>query len=166
MAFAAHLLFHIIGADYKILDKDGVSALMSASAQGHYDITKYLLDKLKADGTPEKETKDFVNLASYSGGTSVMFSAHFGAYNVTELLIENGADINLHAQATPEYLENYAKAIEDGTIDTKDANFEPHVDGVTALTVAAQKGIWKHVNCCSRTAPIFRPRMKKTARPY
>jgi len=133
------------GADFKIVDNDGVSPLMSASSQAHLETVKLLLNKLKESGESEEEIAKLINTPSFSGGTSVMFSAHAGSVEITQLLLEHGADISLHAQATPEYLENYAKAIEDGTIDVNAEDFEHHVDGVTALTVAAQKG---HLEVC------------------
>jgi ankyrin repeat protein len=118
---------------------------MSASSQGHVETVKLLLSKLKEAGLSSEDVATLINTASFSGGTSVMFSAHAGSFEITKLLLEHGADITLHAQATSEYLENYAKAIEDGTIDVNAEDFEHHVDGVTSLTVAAQKG---HLEVC------------------
>mmetsp|Transcript_27117 Transcript_27117/g.38869 ORF Transcript_27117/g.38869 Transcript_27117/m.38869 type:complete len:938 (-) Transcript_27117:892-3705(-) len=128
------------GAVYKTGDDDNITPIMTASSQGHTEIVQMLIEKLKADGMTDKELIDYLNVPSHSGGTPVMFAAHFGSYNVTKYFIELGVEINMHAQATPAYLEKYAKQIADGQIDTKDPNYEPHVDGVTALTVATQKG--------------------------
>merc|ERR1712232_1077229 len=71
------------------------------------------------------------------GGTSVMFAAAGGHVECTKRLIELGADFNDIARATPEYLVKLKKMIEDGTVDNEE---DPHVDGVTALHVAAQGG--------------------------
>lgn len=139
-SFAFLFTFYFPGALYNEGDDDSVTPLMTAASQGHLEIVQLLVEKLKADGVNGQDLLDLLNKKSFTGGTAVMFSSHFGSYNVTKYFIELGVDLNLHAQATPEYLEKYARQIADGSIDTKDPNHEPHVDGVTALTVAAQKG--------------------------
>jgi len=74
-----------------------------------------------------------VNKVAYnSGGTATMFAAGGGHNETCRLLIDSGADANV---ATPEYIEQVAKAIFEGK-----ENVEPHKDGVTALLVAAQAG--------------------------
>jgi len=124
------------GADVALADKDGVTAVMSAASQGHYPCTQMLIDVLKKTMTAEDFTT-YINKFSESGGSAVMFSAGAGKNNVTQILIDSGADINAIAQATPEYLDALAEAIEKGTLPEDQ---EPHVDGVTALHVAAQGG--------------------------
>lgn len=123
------------GAKDDLLDEDGVSPLMAVASQGNFLGLEYIVESLKKHMTPE-QFKEHMDLASYSGGTAVMFSAAGGHPSCTKALIDLGADVNLIAQATPEYLEKLAKMIEDGTVEEN----EPHVDGVTALHVAAQGG--------------------------
>ena len=56
-------------------------------------------------------------------------------------MIDRGADVNVVATATPDYLEKLAGMIADGTVDPEQ---DPHVDGVTAVHVAAEEG---HLEC-------------------
>lgn len=58
-----------------------------------------------------------INFPSYSGGTAVMFAVAGGHLKCTKIMIDEGADVNAVAVATPEYLEKLAKMIEDGTVD-------------------------------------------------
>jgi ankyrin repeat protein len=74
-----------------------------------------------------------VNKIAHSGGTALMFAAGGGHNETTRLLLDSKADVNVVVQATPEYIEQVAKAIAEGKED-----IEPHKDGVTALMVAAQ----------------------------
>lgn len=122
-------------AKYDLLDLDGVTPLMAIAAQGNMEGIETVLDALKKDMNAE-QLKDHINMFSFSGGSSVMFAAAGGHADATKLLIDLGADINAVAQATPEYLEKLAQMIAAGTVDDTD----PHVDGVTAVHVAAQGG--------------------------
>lgn len=81
-----------------------------------------------------------VNTIAKSGGTALMFAAGGGHNETTRFLLEMKADPNVVVQATPEYIQQVAKAIADGKEDV-----EPHKDGVTALMVAAQGG---HLEVC------------------
>eukprot|EP00568_Trieres_chinensis_P002301 CAMPEP_0183293248 /NCGR_PEP_ID=MMETSP0160_2-20130417/2005_1 /TAXON_ID=2839 ORGANISM="Odontella Sinensis, Strain Grunow 1884" /NCGR_SAMPLE_ID=MMETSP0160_2 /ASSEMBLY_ACC=CAM_ASM_000250 /LENGTH=938 /DNA_ID=CAMNT_0025454335 /DNA_START=100 /DNA_END=2916 /DNA_ORIENTATION=- len=123
------------GAKVDHTDSDGVTPLMAVASQGNLEGLDAVVAALKSTMS-EDELKAHVNLASYSGGTSVMFSAAGGHPSCTEALIALGADVNAVAQATEEYLEKLAKMIEDGTYQEE----EPHVDGLTAVHVAAQGG--------------------------
>ena len=123
------------GANHNFVDSDGVTPLMAVASQGHVKGVNMILDHLNKDLSPE-DVKTHINMASYSGGTSLMFAAAGGHSNATQLLIELGADVNAIARATPQYLEKLKKQIEAG-VATAD---EPHVDGVTAVHVAAQGG--------------------------
>jgi ankyrin repeat protein len=76
-----------------------------------------------------------VNEVAQSGGTAVMFAAGGGHNETTAYLIEQGADVNVVVKATPAYIERVAKLIAEGKEEV-----EPHKDGVTALSVAAQGG--------------------------
>eukprot|EP00548_Thalassiothrix_antarctica_P012360 CAMPEP_0194161710 /NCGR_PEP_ID=MMETSP0152-20130528/79083_1 /TAXON_ID=1049557 /ORGANISM="Thalassiothrix antarctica, Strain L6-D1" /LENGTH=896 /DNA_ID=CAMNT_0038871525 /DNA_START=985 /DNA_END=3675 /DNA_ORIENTATION=- len=124
------------GAKYNFIDDDGVTPLMAVASQGQDKGQNLILDRLQKD-LSEQELKDNINLASYSGGTSVMFAAAGGHANSTKQLLELGANVNDIARATPEYLVKLEKMIADGTVDPEE---DPHVDGVTALHVAAQGG--------------------------
>eukprot|EP01041_Mallomonas_annulata_P003068 gene3068-6016_t len=112
------------GADPLAVDKDGVTTLMSAASQGHTEIVKLLV----------KKGLD-VNKVANSGGTALMFAAGGGHNETTRVLLDHKANVNVVVQATPEYVEQVAKAIAEGKEDV-----EPHRDGVTALIVAAQGG--------------------------
>lgn len=70
-----------------------------------------------------------------------MFAAAGGHPKCTKLMIDEGADVNAIATATPDYLEKLALMIEEGTVDP---NEDPHVDGVTGVHVAAEEG---HLEC-------------------
>jgi ankyrin repeat protein len=71
-----------------------------------------------------------------------MFTAAGGHLECTKQLIEYGADVNLIARATPDFLVKMEKMLQEGTWQEQ----EPHVDGVTALHVAAQGGHLDVVN--------------------
>jgi len=128
------------GAQVDIIDTDGVTPIMSAASQGHLECVQILLDSLSASKS-EPELIEYINLLSQSGGSAIMFAAGGGHTDVTKLLMEKNANVNAIAQATPKYVESLAQAIAEGTA-TDDQ--EPHVDGVTALHVAAQGG---HLDC-------------------
>jgi len=123
------------GANYNMQDNDGVTPLMAIAAQGDVDGVGHVLEALKKD-MDDSQLTEHINLFSYSGGSAVMFAAAGGHAKATSELIKLGADINAIAQATPEYLEKLAVMIEEGTVEEND----PHVDGVTAVHVAAQGG--------------------------
>jgi ankyrin repeat protein len=127
------------GAKYNIVDNDGVTPLMAIAAQGDIVGVNTVVDALKKD-LNAAQLKDHINSFSFSGGSAVMFAAAGGHSEATKTLTELGADVNAVAQATPEYLEKLAVMIEEGTVDDND----PHVDGVTAVHVAAQGG---HLEC-------------------
>lgn len=129
------------GAEYNFKDDDGVTPLMAVASQGHLESQTLILDKLK-ESMSDAELKEHINLFSYSGGSAVMFAAAGGHYNCTKQLMALGADINAIAKATPDYMEKLTKMIEEGKTNEED----PHVDGVTALHVAAQGGHLKTVN--------------------
>ncbi len=129
------------GADYNLIDLDGVTPLMAIAAQGDLEGLNTVISALKKD-LDDDNLKKHINLFSFSGGSAVMFSAAGGHSDATQALINLGADVNAVAQATPEYLEKLALMIEAGTVEDND----PHVDGVTAVHVAAQGGHLDTVN--------------------
>lgn len=112
------------GADPLIVDNEGVTTLMAASSQGHTDVVKILLSK-NVD----------VNKVANSGGTALMFAAGSGHNDSTRLLLDAKADTSIRVKATPEYIEQVAKAIAE-----RKEGVEPHKDGIIALHVAAQGG--------------------------
>eukprot|EP00578_Thalassiosira_sp_NH16_P016295 CAMPEP_0181127708 /NCGR_PEP_ID=MMETSP1071-20121207/28344_1 /TAXON_ID=35127 /ORGANISM="Thalassiosira sp., Strain NH16" /LENGTH=944 /DNA_ID=CAMNT_0023213469 /DNA_START=147 /DNA_END=2981 /DNA_ORIENTATION=+ len=123
-----------------LIDMDGVTPLHAVTSKGDYDGTVALLESLRKIMSKD-ELVAHINLPSHSGGTAVMFAAAGGHPKCTKLMIDEGADVNAIATATPDYLEKLAKMIEEGTVDP---NEDPHVDGVTGVHVAAEEG---HLEC-------------------
>lgn len=128
------------GAKPDLIDMDGVTPLHAVTSKGDLNGTIALLDSLRKKMS-KSELVEHINLPSHSGGTAVMFAAAGGHPKCTKLMIENGADVNAIATARPDYLEKLAQMIEEGTVDP---NEDPHVDGVTAVHVAAEEG---HLEC-------------------
>ena len=112
------------GADALVVDNDGVTTLMSAASQGHTAVCTLLLEK----GVD-------VNAIANSGGTALMYAVGSGHIETVRLLVSHGADVNIAVLASPEYIEEIAKAVAEGKEDV-----EEHRDGVTALMLAAQGG--------------------------
>jgi ankyrin repeat protein len=131
------------GAKVNFIDFDGVTPLMAIASQGNIKGVKLIVEKLKEE-LPEDQLIDHINLASYSGGTALMFAAAGGHLESMEYLIQLGGKVNDIARATPQYLEKLKKQIEEGTIENDDG---PHIDGVTAVHVAALGG---HLECVKR----------------
>jgi serine/threonine-protein phosphatase 6 regulatory ankyrin repeat subunit B len=127
------------GALIDFIDTDGVTPLMAVASLGFLEAQTLILDTLKKKMS-KKELTDHINMLSVSGGSSVMFAAAGGHASCAKQLIELGAEINKRSEATPEYLVKVKQQMEDGTYPEPD----PHVDGVTALHVAAQGG---HLEC-------------------
>lgn len=65
------------------LQSEGSSALMLASAKGHTEMAKVLIDK-GAD----------VNAAKPNGWTALMGAASSGHLDIVKMLVERGADVN------------------------------------------------------------------------
>mmetsp|Transcript_27152 Transcript_27152/g.56530 ORF Transcript_27152/g.56530 Transcript_27152/m.56530 type:complete len:949 (-) Transcript_27152:246-3092(-) len=128
------------GAAPDLRDQDGVTPLHAVTSKGDYDGTVALLDALKKKMSKD-ELVEHINLPSHSGGTAVMFAAAGGHPKCTKLMIDEGANVDAIATATPDYLEKLAQMIEEGTVDP---NEDPHVDGVTGVHVAAEEG---HLEC-------------------
>ena len=124
------------GATVDFYDEDGVSPLMAIASHGSLEGQTLIVETLKQKMS-DSEFKEHLNRLSLSGGSPVMFAAAGGHTDCTRALIDLGADINAIAQATPEYLKKLEQMIADGTMNNPD---DPHVDGVTALHVAAQGG--------------------------
>lgn len=128
------------GAAFDLQDNDGVTPLMAVGSQTKKEAHAAVLDALKAKYSGQALI-DHINLFSYSGGSAVMFAAAAGNADLVKDLIDLGADIKAIARATPDYLEKLEKSVEEGTYQGD----EPHVDGLTALSVAAQGGHLKTV---------------------
>jgi ankyrin repeat protein len=123
------------GAITDFQDDDGVTPLMAVGSQKKEEAQQIILDALKSKYSGADLTKH-INMFSFSGGSAVMFAAAAGNANLVTQLMELGADVAAVAKATPEYLVKLKKMIADGTVTQDD----PHVDGLTALHVAAQGG--------------------------
>ena len=76
-----------------------------------------------------------VNQVAQSGGTAIMFAAGAGHNETTSYLIEQGADVNIVVTATQGYIERTAQLLSENK-----EGVEPHKDGVTALSAAAEGG--------------------------
>ena len=125
-----------VGANIEFVDDDGVTPLMAIASLGSYDGQQLILDALRKKFS-EAELTNYINLHSYSGGSTIMFATAGGHYNITKQLYELGANAHAIARATPEYLTKLNANIEAGKISPDE---EAHIDGVTALHVAAQGG--------------------------
>ena len=68
--------------DINVVDSDGVSALRFAAQYGHYDITKYLLDK---GANPNLRAKDQID--------PLLSAVDYGHVEIVELLIGRGANV-------------------------------------------------------------------------
>lgn len=123
------------GAEVDGFDKDGVTPLMAVASNGSVEGLELVLDYLKKKMS-KSELTTHINLLSFSGGSAIMFAAAGGHLECAKILDGLGANANDIARATPDYLVRLEQMIADGTV----ANEEPHVDGVTALHVAAKGG--------------------------
>lgn len=123
------------GAIVDFIDDDGVTPLMAIAAQGKLEAQSLVIDELKKVKSSQELT-DHINMLSYSGGSSVMFAAAGGHVECAKQLMALGANIKDIARSSHGYVEKLAKMIEEGQVQDE----EPHVDGVTALHVAAQQG--------------------------
>jgi serine/threonine-protein phosphatase 6 regulatory ankyrin repeat subunit B len=125
------------GAKADFVDEDGVTPLMAVASQGNATGQAIVLDYLQKVLTTPEQLKEHINMLAHSGGSAVMFAAAGGHYNCTKQLIELGADIKAIAKSREGYMEKLQKMIAEGTVPPEE---DPHVDGVTALHVAAQRG--------------------------
>lgn len=120
------------GAAFDLIDKDGVSPLMSAASQGQCKCANLLLQNLKKK--LEKGLKSHINLAANSGGSALMFAAGSGKVECVESLVKEGADVHMLVQAQAEYLQSLAEQVAAGE------EVEEHVDGINSLMIAAAAG--------------------------
>ncbi|KAG7344063.1 ankyrin repeat domain protein [Nitzschia inconspicua] len=123
------------GSKVDFFDDDGVNPLMAIAAQGNFESQTFILEELKKTKSAAELT-DYINRFAHSGGSAVMFAAAGGHVECAKQLMDLGSDINAVARNKPGYLEKLRKMIEEGQVQED----EPHVDGVTAIHVAAQGG--------------------------
>ena len=67
-----------------------------------------------------------------------MFAAVGGHNDTVDLLLSEGADVNVQVRATQEYMERAARDLAEGKEDV-----EPHKEGLSALMLAARMAIWR-----------------------
>jgi uncharacterized protein len=72
------------GTDINLQDNDMVTALMHASALGHIDIVKFLIEK----------GADINAKNSWAGWNALIYSSMNGKTETVKYLIEKGADVN------------------------------------------------------------------------
>jgi ankyrin repeat protein len=105
------------GADINYMNNKKTTALSCSVVWGHYDLTKFFLSR-GAD----------VNGKSY-GETPLMNAVYEGNKEICELLIENGADVNIRKS---KYI--FSKS------DDEEDHQEEDNEGVTALGMANEEG--------------------------
>ncbi|KAL7525819.1 hypothetical protein ACHAWF_001520 [Thalassiosira exigua] len=89
------------GSKPDLIDIDSVTPLHAVTTKGHYGGSVALLESLRTIMSPE-ELKAHVNLLSHYGGTAVMFAAAGVHPKCTQLMINEGADVNAFATAVSE----------------------------------------------------------------
>ena len=114
-------------------EKDGWTALMLASRNGHFQVVELLL-KEHADINTQKE----------DGWTALMLASRYGHFQVVELLLKKHADINIQNKNGVTAL---MLASEDGHIHVIELLLKEYAEintqekgGHTALTIASQNG--------------------------
>ncbi|GMI48513.1 hypothetical protein TrCOL_g5911 [Triparma columacea] len=120
------------GAQFDLVDNDGVTPLMSAASQGQCKCVDLLISHLTKK--LKKGLKEHVNLAANSGGSALMFAAGAGKVECLESLIKAGADIHMLVAAQASYLQSLAEQVAAGE------EVEEHVDGINSLMIAAAAG--------------------------
>jgi len=130
-----------LGADVTIHDTDGVTPLMALASVGGTEASELIIEALRKKMNDE-ELKAHINEFSHSGGSSVMFAAAGGYVETAKYLIGLGADIHAVAHQKEGYGEKLQQMIDAGQVVEED----PHLDGVTALHVAAMSGHLEMVN--------------------
>lgn len=84
------------GADFVSADRDGVTALLAASMNGHADVVEALLAAKLPPSTPRHA---FVDSADVAGKTALMMAAGNGHVDATKALLAGGASVKLADQA-------------------------------------------------------------------
>ncbi|KAI1127027.1 hypothetical protein F5Y10DRAFT_278351 [Nemania abortiva] len=120
------------GAKIDALDKDGWTALMFASFEGHDTITKLLLD----NGAQ-------VNIVEKDGWTALMVASDEGYDAITKLLLDSGAQVNVSNKDGWTALMLASQGGHDATAKLLldyGAQVDISEDGWTALMVASDHG--------------------------
>lgn len=117
---------------------DSTPLMMAAFSDDRLSVARLLIDR-GAD----------VNAISREGGTALTHACDFGAYNIVELLISSGADVNLHLQSSPYGwtpltaaigLGGYERIVRLLLIRGADVNLALRWSGDTPLMLAARDG--------------------------
>lgn len=142
------------GADHAAHDEKGANALMKASAKGYLEVARVLLDETRLSDAETlaahlRGEKDLagalgVNEVDEAGSTALMYAAGGGKLEMTKLLVEKGARIDVmdhsrwnalmlaalngHAETVKLLVDNKAN------VDARNGN------GNTPLMLAAEKG--------------------------
>ncbi len=82
-----HLLVDVFKAEPDALDHNGRTALMLASAHGHFDVCKYMIDR-QCD----------VNVSAHFGFTALHFAAMMHYSSIVSLLLERGGSVRVRDQ--------------------------------------------------------------------
>ena len=82
------ILVDVFKAEPDAVDHNGRTALMLASAHGHFDVCKYLIRRGGCD----------VNVAAHFGFTALHFAAMMHYSSIVSLLLEHGATVALRDQ--------------------------------------------------------------------
>jgi serine/threonine-protein phosphatase 6 regulatory ankyrin repeat subunit B len=121
------------GADVNAKNKDGDTALMSASLKGHTEIVKALIEK-GAD----------VNAKDKAGWTALMSASFYGYIEIVRALLNKGADVNAKSEngyTALMYASQYGRIEIVNALLNKGANVNAkNKDGKTALMWASEKG--------------------------
>ncbi len=82
------LLLDVFKAEPDALDHNGRTALMLASAHGHFDVCRYMIHRGGCD----------VNVAAHFGFTALHFASMMHYSNIVSLFLERGASVTVRDQ--------------------------------------------------------------------
>ena len=131
---------HELGGDVNEKDKNGWTALMSASSRGCFEVVKYLVDH-GAD----------VNAKNVKQWTALMSASSRGCFEVVKYLVDHGADVNAKTEkqwtalmwaSQRDHLDVVKYLVSKGAdIDAKNNG------GLTVLMMASRRGKLETVKC-------------------
>lgn len=90
--------FKIPEPDIDIVDENGMTPLMWASAYGQYPIVEALL-----------QSSAKVDIENPHGQTALLFAAYGGYHEVVRLLLSNSADVNHRDEVRALYCHHHTK---------------------------------------------------------